>query len=154
MKRFFSSLFTSSQKRTEREYAEKFACYEMQLSEYGCSLMNMPKALGDLAKIVAKKSLKECEVDSVLFRQKIEYHNFALTNALTHLAELDYAGQELIVRYCLRYELQPCIGSANAIEQIIPSAREMSCTFYQAVEAAAVAANMTVEEAFGIHKPL
>lgn len=55
MKRFFSSLFTSSQKRTEREYAEKFACYEMQLSEYGCSLMNMPKALGDLAKIVAKK---------------------------------------------------------------------------------------------------
>jgi len=154
MKRFISSLFTSSQKRIEKEYAEKFACYEMQLSEYGCSIINMPNAMNDLALLVTKKNLKQCEVDSVLFRQKLEYHNFALTSAVTHLAELDYAGQELIVRYCLRHELQPCISSASAIEQIIPSAREMGCTFYQAVEAAALASNLTVEEVFGIHEPL
>ncbi|AST70213.1 hypothetical protein BFG07_17040 [Kosakonia cowanii] len=154
MKRFISSLFSSTQKRTEREYAEKFACYESHLSEYGCSILNMPKAMEDLIQIVAKKSLKECEVDSVLFRQKIEFHNFALTSALTHLAELDYAGQELITRYCLRHEIQPCIGSASAIEKIIPSAREMGCSFYEAVEMVAIASNMSVEEVFGIHKPL
>ena len=154
MKRFLSSLFSSPQKRLEREYANKFACYEAQLSEYGCSLLNLPAAMGDLAELVTNKTLKECEVDSVLFRQKVEYHNFALTNNHTHLAELDYAGQELIVRYCLRYQLEPCISSAAAIEQMLPSARNMGWTFYQAVEATAIASNMTVEEVFGIHHPL
>lgn len=154
MKRIISALFTSAQKRAEREAAEKFACYELQLSEYGCSIINMPNAMGDLAILTGKKNLKECEVDSVLFGKKLEYHNFALTSSLTHLAELDYAGQELIVRYCLRYELQPCIASAAALEQVINSSREMGCSFYQAVEAVAAAANLTVEEVFGVHEPL
>lgn len=154
MKRFLTNLFSSSEKRMKREYADKFACYEVQLSEYGCSLLNLPAAMVDLAKVVTNKTLKECEVDSVLFRQKLEYHNFALTNNYTHMAELDYAGQELIVRYCIRHQLEACLTSAAAIEQIIPNTREMGCTFYQAVEAAAVASNMTVEEVFGIHHPL
>lgn len=154
MKRFLTNLFSSSEKRMKREYADKFACYEVQLSEYGCSLLNLPAAMVDLAKVVTNKTLKECEVDSVLFRQKLEYHNFALTSNYTHMAELDYAGQELIVRYCIRHQLEACLTSAAAIEQIIPNTREMGCTFYQAVEAAAVASNMTVEEVFGIHHPL
>ncbi|MDR0175421.1 hypothetical protein [Enterobacter sichuanensis] len=154
MKRFLTNLFSSSEKRMKREYADKFACYEVQLSEYGCSLLNLPAAMADLAKVVTNKTLKECEVDSVLFRQKLEYHNFALTSSYTHMAEMDYSGQELIVRYCIRHPLEACLTSAAAIEQIIPNAREMGCSFYQAIEAAAVASNMTVEEVFGIHHPL
>lgn len=154
MIRFITNLFSSSEKRMKREYADKFACYEVQFSEYGCSLLNLPAAMTDLAKMVTNKTLKECEVDSVLFRQKLEYHSFALTSNFTHMAELDYAGQELIVRYCIRHPLEACLTSANAIEQIIPNTREMGCTFYQAVEAAAVASHMTVEEVFGIHHPL
>ncbi|GEM_PF-3131536 len=154
MKRFLTNLFTSSEKRTKREYAEKFACYEAYLAGYGCSILNMPNAMSDLLSITGKKSISECEVDSVLFGQKLEYHNFALTSSLTHFAELDYAGQELIVRYCLRYQIQDCIGSAASLEQIITSSRNMGCTFYEAVEAVAKAANMTVEEVYGVHHPL
>lgn len=154
MKRFLTNLFSSSEKRMKREYADKFACYELHLAEYGCSLLNLPAAMVDLAKVVTNKTLKECEVDSVLFRQKLEYHNFALTNNYTHMAELDYAGQELIVRYCIRHTLEACLTSAAAVDQIIPNTREIGCTFYQAVEGAAIASNMTVEEVFGIHHPL
>ncbi|MGP3593678.1 hypothetical protein [Vagococcus sp. WN89Y] len=150
MRNFFLSLFQSKESRIKREYAEKTACYEAQLNGFGCSLMNLPLALEDVVNLVGTKSLTECEVDAELFKAKLEYHNFALTSSHTHMAELDYPGQQLIVRYCLQYTVHDCITSAAAVEQIIPSAREMGCSFYQAIEAAAHASHLTVEEVFGI----